>query len=213
MVSVIIEQRIVVKFHFKLGKTATETYNLLKEVYGSECLSRARVFEWFKRFNDGRQDVEDDSRPGRPSTSKTDENVEKVASFIRSDRRLSIRAIAEAVNIDKECVWQILHDNLNIAPAHSVLSVKRFLAKHSIPVLEHPPYSPDLAPCDFYLFPKVKSALKGTRFESVEAVKEKAARVLKELTKDDFQHCFQQWKIRMERCRDREGLYIEDDNK
>lgn len=59
----------------------------------------------------------------------------------------------------------------------------------------------------------MKSALKGTRFESVEAVQEKAARVLKELTEDDFQHCFQQWKIRMERCRDREGVYIEGDNK
>ena len=93
------------------------------------------------------------------------------------------------------------------------LSVKRFLAKYSIPVLDHPPYSPDLAPCDFYLFPKVKSALKGTRFESVEAVKEKAARVLKELTEEDFQHCFKQWKIRMERCRDRGGVYIEGDNK
>ena len=45
MINVTIEQRIVVK----LGKTATETYNLLKEVYGHECLSRARVFEWFKR--------------------------------------------------------------------------------------------------------------------------------------------------------------------
>ncbi|GFS93845.1 transposable element Tcb1 transposase [Trichonephila clavipes] len=55
------------------------------------------------------------------------------------------------------------------------------------------------------MFPKVKSALKGTRFESMEAVKENPAGVLKELTKDDFQHCFQQWKIRMERCRDREG--------
>ncbi|GFU42261.1 putative mariner transposase [Trichonephila clavipes] len=63
---------------------------------------------------DGRQDVEDDSWPDRPSTSKTDENVEKVASLIRSDRRLSIRAIAETVNIDKECVRQILHDNLNM---------------------------------------------------------------------------------------------------
>ncbi|GFW99473.1 putative mariner transposase [Trichonephila clavipes] len=110
----------------------------------------------------------------------------------------------------KEKSWIFHQDN---APAHSALSVKRFLAKHSIPVLEHPPYSPDLAPCDFCLFPKVKSALKGTRFESVEAVKEKAAGVLKELTKDDFQHCFQQWKIRMERCRDRKGVYIEGDNK
>ncbi|GFX18014.1 ADAMTS-like protein 3 [Trichonephila clavipes] len=108
------QQRIVVKFHFKLGKTATESYNLLKEVYASECLSRARLFEWYKRFKDGQQDVEDDSRPGRPSTSKTDENVEKVASLIRSDRRLSIRAIAETVNSDKECVRQILHDNLNM---------------------------------------------------------------------------------------------------
>ncbi|GFV01538.1 protein GVQW3 [Trichonephila clavipes] len=209
----------------------------------SECLSRARVFEWFKRFKDGRQDIEDDSWPGRLSTSKTDENVEKVASLIWSDRRLSIRAIAETVNIDKECVRQILHDNLNMQKVCAkmvpkiltfeqqatrknvctdILDVikndpnlleKRFLAKHSIPVLEHPPYSPDLAPCDFYLFPKVKSALKGTRFESVEAVKENAAGVLKELTKDDFQHCFQQWKIRMERCRDREGVYIEGDNK
>ncbi|GFU20161.1 protein GVQW3 [Trichonephila clavipes] len=80
----------------------------------SECLSRAQVFEWFKRFKDGRQDVEDDSRSGRPSTSKTDEDVEKVASLIRSDRRLSIRAIAKTVNIDKECVRKILHDNLNM---------------------------------------------------------------------------------------------------
>ncbi|EFN86740.1 Putative uncharacterized protein FLJ37770, partial [Harpegnathos saltator] len=98
------ERRIVVKFHMKLGKSATETYLLLKEVYDNECLSRTRVFEWCKRFQDGREDVEDDSRPGRPSTSKTDENIEKVGNLIRSDRRLTIRAIAETVEIDKECV-------------------------------------------------------------------------------------------------------------
>ncbi|GFY09863.1 putative mariner transposase [Trichonephila clavipes] len=52
----------------------------------------------------------------------------------------------------KEKSWIFHQDS---APPHSALSVKRFLAKHSIPVLEHPPYSPDLAPWDFYLFPKV----------------------------------------------------------
>ena len=109
----------------------------------------------------------------------------------------------------KEKSW-VLHDDN--APAHSALSVKRFLAKYNIPVLEHPVYSPDLAPCDFYLFPKVKSVLIGTTFESVEDVKKKAARLLKDLTEQDFQHCFQQWKIRMERCRDRDGVYIEGDN-
>ena len=75
MLSVTIEQRIVVKFHMKLGKTTTETYNLLKKVYGNECLSRA--FELFKRFQDGRKDVEDDSHPGRLSTSKTDKILKK----------------------------------------------------------------------------------------------------------------------------------------
>ena len=82
--------------------------------------------------------------------------------------------------------------------------------------VQHPSVRPSAlfaGSCDFYLFPKVKSTLKETRFESVEAVKEKAARVLKELTEEDFQHCFKQWKIRMERCRDRGGVYIEGDNK
>jgi len=78
--------------------------------------------------------------------------------------------------------------------------------------MEHPPYSPDLAPCDFFLFPKIKSALKGTRFESEDTVKAKATQLLNSLTQDDLWHCFQQWKIRMERCRDREGDYIEGDN-
>ena len=100
----------------------------------------------------------------------------------------------------KKKTWILHQDN---APAHNALSVKTFLAKHNIPILDHPPYSPDLAPCDFFPFPKVKSALKGTRFESVEAVKEKATEVMYGLTENDLQHCYEQWKIRMERCVDR----------
>ncbi|GFX97844.1 putative mariner transposase [Trichonephila clavipes] len=86
----------------------------------------------------------------------------------------------------------ILHQDK--APAHNALSVKRYLADKRTPVLEHAPYSPDLAPCDFFFFPKIKSALKGTRFESMEAVKQKTAELLKALTKEDFQHCFDLWK-------------------
>jgi hypothetical protein len=69
---------------------------------------------------------------------------------------------------------------------HNALSVKTFLAKHKIPVLEHPSYSPDLAPCAFsFLFPKIKSELKGTRFESVDAMK-----AMKKLSEKDVQHYF-----------------------
>ena len=58
-------------------------------------MSRTRVFEWHKRFSTGREDVDDDPRPERPSTSRNEANIEKVKELIRSDRRLTIRTMAE----------------------------------------------------------------------------------------------------------------------
>ncbi|UYV62581.1 hypothetical protein LAZ67_2001179 [Cordylochernes scorpioides] len=58
--------------------------------------------------------------------------------------------------------WKLLHDN---APAHRAIIVQDYLAKHSVSVLPHPPYSPYIAPCDFF-FPKLKMTLKGRRFSS-----------------------------------------------
>ena len=54
--------------------------------------------------------------------------------------------------------WVLHHDN---APAHSALSIRQFLAERNVPTLEQPPYSPDLAPCDFFLFPKLKGGDQG----------------------------------------------------
>ena len=54
--------------------------------------------------------------------------------------------------------------------------------------------------------------LKGTRFEPVDAVKAKATELMNRMSEDDLQHCFQQWKIRMEQCRDQWGGYSEGDN-
>jgi hypothetical protein len=78
-------------------------------------------------------------------------------------------------------------------------------------MLEHPPCSPDLAPCDFLLFQKIKSALKGTCFKSIDAVTAKATEVMK-LPEKDLQHCFQKWKIRMKWCRGQGGDHFEGDN-
>ena len=72
--------------------------------------------------------------------------------------------------------WFLHHDN---APAHSALRTCEFLAKHLITVLPHPPYSPDLAPCDFFLFPKLKRPLKGRRFETIPEIKANATKELK----------------------------------
>jgi hypothetical protein len=55
----------------KLGKSATETLEMLFEAFGEHSLSRKAVFEWHSRFKAGRVSVEDDERSGRPNTSKT----------------------------------------------------------------------------------------------------------------------------------------------
>jgi len=60
--------------------------------------------------------------------------------------------------------WILHYDN---APAHDALRVHEFLAKNSITKGDHPPYSSDLAPCNFWLFPKLKNALKGQRFDDL----------------------------------------------
>jgi hypothetical protein len=57
----------------------------------------------------------------------------------------------------------------------------------------HPPYSPDLAPCDFFLFPKMKLKLKGHRFDITEEIQAESQRALDSLTENDFQEAFQNW--------------------
>ena len=58
---------------------------------------------------------------------------------------------------------KLLHDN---APAHKSATVQEYLKEFGLDVLDHPPYSPDLSPCDFWLFPRLKEMLAGHRFES-----------------------------------------------
>ncbi|EZA60808.1 hypothetical protein X777_13641 [Ooceraea biroi] len=98
MLSVKGEQRVNVKFLVKFGKSATETCNLLKEVYGDECLSHT-----FKKFKEGREEIEDDPRPGRPRTSKTDGNIEKVSEIARILRHRLFRPLL----IIEEYLWPL----------------------------------------------------------------------------------------------------------
>jgi len=100
------------------------------------------------------------------------------------------------------------HDN---APCHTSLLVRQFLSNKLITVCPHPPYSPDLAPCDFWLFPKVKITMKGKRFESIQDIEAATTAQLKTLTKKDFQNCFRKWQERWDKCVRSEGEYFEGD--
>jgi hypothetical protein len=66
-------------------------------------------------------------------------------------------------------------------------------------VIPHPPYSPNLAPCNFFLFPKMKLTLKGRRFDTIEEIQAESQRVLDSVTGKDFQEAFQKWRRRWEK--------------
>ncbi|XP_015439553.1 PREDICTED: splicing factor 3A subunit 1-like [Dufourea novaeangliae] len=107
-----LEQRIVIKFLVKNGESSTEIYEKLSRVYGNNTMSKPRVFDWAKRFREGRESVEDAERSGRPSTTRQDENIARVRDLVRSDKRLTTRMIAEKLNINRESVRLILTENL-----------------------------------------------------------------------------------------------------
>jgi [histone H3]-lysine36 N-dimethyltransferase SETMAR len=345
------EQRVNIKFCFKLKKNAKEAHEMLKSVYGDNVVTLKTVYKWYERFKSGNESVEDEQRSGRPSTSKTDENVQKVSKLIRSNRRLTIRELTEELNISYGSVQSILTDNLQMrrvsakfvprlltgeqkenrvsvctelkdrldahpdfmakiitgdeswvygydpetkiqssqwktsasprpkkarqsksnvkvmlivffdsegivrsefvprgttvnseyykgvlqrlrndvrrkrpekwangfllhhdnAPCHTSLLIREFLAEKKVPVCPHPPYSPDLAPCDFWLFPKIKSVLKGKRFDTISDIERATTEQLKTLPKEAFQKCFQSWNQRWDKCITSQGEYFEGD--
>lgn len=323
---------------------------MLVQVYGTEAVSRKCVYDWFKRFRDGKETTEDEPRSGRPSTSRTPDMIERVRNMLARDRRLTLRLMAEELSISKDTVrtivrenlgkrkicsrfvphmltddqkakrkeaagdlitmcdrdpsflrtivtgdetwcyqfdpdskrqsmewrspssprpkkyrcqkskvktmliaffdndgiihqefvpvgqtvnaafyeevltrllrrirrvrpqlsrtgqWVLLNDN---APAHSAIRVRQFLAQRGVTVLDHPPYSPDLAPADFFLFPRMKEVLKGARFADVSAIQGRVTSVLRSIPKEAFSDSFQKLYERCQKCVVYNGDYFE----
>ena len=102
--------------------------------------------------------------------------------------------------------WVLHHDN---APSHTALRVREFLAKYNLVTLPQPAYSPDLAPADFFLFPRIKTALKGHHFDVIEAIQAAVATSLNEVPVEAFQGAYRAWENRWKKCVDARGEYFE----
>jgi histone-lysine N-methyltransferase SETMAR len=208
---VLMEQRVCIKICQKLGKTATETYEMLQQAFGETALSRSKTFEWKKArkvrsnvktmlmaFFDAEGLMHHEFLPQRQTMIQ---NV-----YIPVLQLLRDAVCRKRPRRWSSVTWLLHHDN---APYHAALSVREFLAKHSILVVPHPPYSPDLAPCDFFLFPRLKITLKGGTISRCRGDKLNTTRQLQAIPKQAYQACIEKWKDRWNRCIQSGGSYFE----
>lgn len=124
-----------------------------------------------------------------------------------------LKRLRDAVRRKRPELWSnnswLLHDDN--APSHRAHIVRDYLTKHQVNTILQPPYSPDMAPCDFFLFPKLKLPLRGKRFESLETIKENATKELKSIPTEAYKMCMDKWVERWRMCVASEGCYFEGD--
>ena len=103
-----------IKFCFKLGKNATEMYGMLQTAFGASCMNQASVFEWHKRFKEGRESVSDDERCGRSKEVRTLELIGQIKNFMDKDRHVSIKTISAQFDVSVGTVHTIIHEELKM---------------------------------------------------------------------------------------------------
>ena len=100
-------QHVAIKFCCKVDFLATKTVELIQK-----ALCRTTIFEWHKRFREGRESVKDDHRDGRPTTSRTNDNITAVDKIVKEDRKVTSWLIADTLGILKTVVLWILREDL-----------------------------------------------------------------------------------------------------
>ena len=109
-----LEEQYAKKFSFKLGKNATETYGMLHTAFLPSCMNRALVFEWHKRFKEGRESVRDDERCGRSKEVNTPELIGQIKNFMNKDHHVSIETISSQFDVSVGTVHTITHEELKM---------------------------------------------------------------------------------------------------
>ncbi|XP_067944477.1 uncharacterized protein [Watersipora subatra] len=193
-------------------------------------IEQRAVIRFLRAEGNGREDITDEPRSGRPvdvSTSDTEAEVEKL---IRSDRRLTIDDVAETMDISHGTAHNIVHKKLafNKVSAHwapkmltddhkaqRVMAARqcmrrlRKIEELAWELLVHPPYSPDLAPSDFHLFGPLKNHMRGKHFTTDAAVMEAVREWFRTQRLEFYSAGIEKLPGRWNKCMEKEGDYIE----
>jgi hypothetical protein len=121
-----------IKVLVKLGKSGSETREMLVQVYRDNAMNRTAVYKWVTRSSEGKESVTDEERSGRPAMSRTEENIAKVCQTVCENRRLTVRSIAEQANIDREMVKKILIEDLDMRKVCAKIVLKDLLTRHCL---------------------------------------------------------------------------------
>lgn len=151
---------------------------MLQRAFGDGRTKCLHIYEWYRRFKNGRISVEDHPRAGRVHSTQffyyrgvvSYENVSHGTTvnpvFYREVlQRLQETARKKRPDLWREKSWLYHHDN---ALPHRALFIQEFLSRNSMPVVSQPPSSSYLSPADvfFHHFPRLKRALKARCFDS-----------------------------------------------
>ena len=109
-----LEEWYAIKLCFKLGKNATEMYGMLQTAFQPSFMNWASVFEWHKRFKEGREFMRDDERCGRIKEVRTPELIGQIKNFMNKDRHVSIETISVKFYISVGIVHTIIREELKI---------------------------------------------------------------------------------------------------
>jgi histone-lysine N-methyltransferase SETMAR len=168
--------RTVIKFFSKEGLAPAAFKQCLDGVYGEASPSYSTVKEQATQFCLGSERVKDEPRERQLVEVVTEENIRRIEEELLSDRQLKLKEISVRLEIPKTTVIRIIHEHLHMkkvsarwvpwsssAPRqrsspHGVVA-KTAVKKCGFKQIEHPPYSPDLAPSNYYLFSKLQNAL------------------------------------------------------
>ena len=150
---------------------------MLQTAFGASCMNWASVFEWYKRFKEGRESVRDDER----CWMSKEVNIPYIGQGVRVTMFEVLREFRMIFRRKRPALFK----------SASMMTMHQFIIpflsqtiwqKLGIKTVPHPPYSPDLASCDFWLFPKRR----GCRYETIEEMKEAVTKVLHTFTQEDI---------------------------
>ena len=181
---------------------------MLQTAFRPSCMNWAAVFQWHKRFKEGKESVRDEERYGRSKQVNTPEligqRVRVMGYYVEVLREFRKRFRRKKPALFKSGQWHFNQDN---APVHNSVLVPEYLSKMGIKTVPHRPYRPDAAPCDFWLFPKFWFC----RYETTEEMKEGVTKIIDTLIQEDFHGAFQKLFERYKKCIAAGGDYLEGD--